>query len=128
MADVDLELDQDQDWFVRDNLEFDEKLPLLAYEVIERGINFLQLDTDEKADPEVVYQIVEVMKTFLDGFSELTADEVECFISRIVVACGIEYYLNEGLEDLNKDLGGALCQNEEGDFYISKGTSPQNTE
>lgn len=88
--------DFENNWFVRDNIELDEKLPVLAQEVIRRGIDYRQLDKNEVADENVVIGIIEVMRDILCSFHDMTGDEIECAIETIQIACEITRSVRDG--------------------------------
>ena len=93
------------DWFVRDNPEFDEKLPLISKEIIFRGINFTQLGIDSDEGDEVCAEMMEACCEHLECFGDLTADEIEYYLEFLVVGCELVIMTEEGvLEEKNGKL------------------------
>ncbi len=89
-------------WVCRECEEFDEKIPQLSREVINRGIDYESLERDE-ADDSTVKAIIDVMEGYLDCFGELTGDEVEHFIEVICVGCTIVKLVDEGQIEETED-------------------------
>lgn len=87
-------------WIVRENLEFDEKLPLLAHEVLKRRIKYEVLDCAVDASDEefgsTIEQMVDVLIDNLDSFSDMTTPEIEYAVIHLHIACGISECLNQG--------------------------------
>lgn len=100
----------DYDPFVRDFEELDEKLPMLAKIIVNRGIDFRQLETEEEPDPDVIRSLLLIMRENLECMSEMTADEVEVALTSLNIACEIVCLTNSGVL---KKVGDKLCLSEE---------------
>jgi hypothetical protein len=100
MDDVCIDEVMEEEWFVRDNIEIDEKLPQLAQEVIRRNINYTD---DGEASTE---QMIEVLHDELDSFTDMTVEEIEYTILKLETACiltSINSYRTRNSKSLKRD-------------------------
>jgi len=81
---------------VREFEEVDEKLPYLARILINRQIDFRQLESDDP-DPEVMKTILVIMRENLECFSEMTGDEIDATLNMLDTACEVTCLVNDGI-------------------------------
>ena len=94
--------DTNLDWFVRENEEIDEKLPMMAKDVMQRGIDYKQLDGDEEPDPDVVIALIEVLRDNLYSFDQMTHEEVTHAVQQLLLASILVECVEEGaLEEVD---------------------------
>jgi len=92
----DLDNDLCLEWFVRKNGELDEKLPLMAKEVIARGIDYTKLN-EEEIDQKVVSEVINIMEEYLYSFNDMTQEEVAYCIEQIWIASVLVECVEEGI-------------------------------
>lgn len=88
--------DLDIGWFVRDNEEMDEKLPMMAKEVIKREIDYHLLDNDEPNEDTVV-AFIDVLSDHLYSFTEMTQEEIANAIQQLWLATILVEGVEKGL-------------------------------
>ena len=112
-----------EDWFVRDFEELDEKLPLVAKAIVLEGIDFRQINADNP-DQEVLKTIFGILKDNLECITEMTADEIDATFDVVSVACDIVCMVNDGLvEERSKGLYHLTSEGEE--YYSDAGYTEQ---
>jgi len=87
---------------VRDFEELDEKLPMLAKIIVNRGIDFRQLEIEEP-DPSVLLSIILIMRENLECMSDMTADEVGESLNTLNIACELVCLTNAGVLEKTGD-------------------------
>lgn len=93
-----LEDDLDLEWFVRDNEEVDEKLPVMAKDVLRRGIDYYQLEREnEEINEDIVAALVEVLDEHLDSFEQMTQEEITYTVQQLLVAALLVECVEEGM-------------------------------
>lgn len=83
----------DDEWFVRNNEELDDKLPLIASHFIAEKIDYRSSSEIEVA------KMLAIMSEHLSSFDDMIWDEVMCAIGKIKVSCELVV----GLASLEKD-------------------------
>ena len=89
------------DFISRDFEELDEKLPMIAKIIVNRGIDFRQLE--KKSNSDAAKSIFLIMRENLECMSEMTADEVEVALDSMHIACEIVLLINSGDVKINEN-------------------------
>jgi len=107
------------DDLIRGFEEFDEKLPTVAKVIVQRGIDFAQLNDDgtedEEGTPEfetnyeVFQSIHTIFREMVECTSEMTADEYEHYFDVLLTACELVSMVNDGL----------VYEKEQGRFFLT---------
>lgn len=84
------------DDLVREFEELDEKLPFLARVLINRRIDFRQLE-EEEPDEDVMRSIIAILRENLECFSEMTMDEIDATLNLVNMACEAMCLVNQGI-------------------------------
>lgn len=87
--------------------EFDEKLPMVAKVIVQRGINFGALTNNSSeigeeevftpAEGEAFSSILAIMKELIECVSEMTHEEFEHYFDILLTACELVVMVNEGI-------------------------------
>ncbi len=91
--------DLNLEWFVRENEEVDEKLPMMAKDVRARGIDYDQLDKEnlDESDVEVVHALMDVLSDNLDSYDQMTQEEIAHAVQQLWIAAVLVECVEEGL-------------------------------
>ena len=100
--------ENNDDWYIRDFEEFDEKLPMIAKILVTREIDFRQLE-EEEPDLEVLRTIITIMRENLECMSEMTADEIDRALNTLHIACELTCLTSAG-----------LCEERDGVFRLTE--------
>lgn len=104
--------DIDNDWFIRDNPEFDEKLPLIGQQVFNSGIDY------ESDDSEDVDKIIAALDKNLFSFDDMTADEVEDAIGKVRISAALADLSHSGMVSYTED--GSFLLTDSGKQQVNK--------
>jgi hypothetical protein len=100
----------------RDFEEVDEKLPYLARILINRGIDFRQLES-ENPDVDTMRSILSILRENLECFSVMTADEIDATLNLVNMSCEVMCLVNEGLCAESKSSPGKYVLTSAGKKY-----------